>query len=90
VILDEGSYCWPVRPVWTVRCFYRPNLKSDRSAALSHHKLALYTQQTYVGVGVGLGLRVSRVSRVRVTVTVTVSVRAVIDRYAMELLSVRG
>jgi len=24
VILDEASYCWPVRPVWTVRCFYGP------------------------------------------------------------------
>jgi len=24
VILDEASHCWPVRPVWTVRCFYGP------------------------------------------------------------------
>jgi len=24
VILDEASYYWPVRPVWTVRCFYGP------------------------------------------------------------------
>jgi len=35
VLLDEASYCWPVRSVWTVqpvRCLYGPFFKGTNNA----------------------------------------------------------